>query len=98
MVDVVNHCHELGVMHRDLKPENFLLTSKVCCLVKGYQMLEVGRQMLKIGMADVGNMHGGGCSLKSSMLPWKSVMLVEALAPFSALDNIYVCSRQPSSR
>ncbi len=29
MVDVVNHCHELGVMHRDLKPENFLLTSKV---------------------------------------------------------------------
>lgn len=29
MVEVVNHCHELGVMHRDLKPENFLLTSKV---------------------------------------------------------------------
>ena len=28
MVEVVNHCHELGVMHRDLKPENFLLTSK----------------------------------------------------------------------
>lgn len=28
MVDVVHHCHELGVMHRDLKPENFLLTSK----------------------------------------------------------------------
>ncbi|KAF5826098.1 kinase-like domain-containing protein [Dunaliella salina] len=32
MVDVVNHCHELGVMHRDLKPENFLLTSKVCSI------------------------------------------------------------------
>eukprot|EP00798_Chlamydomonas_sp_ICE-L_P014576 gene14576-20621_t len=28
MVEVVNHCHELGVVHRDLKPENFLLTSK----------------------------------------------------------------------
>lgn len=28
MVEVVHHCHELGVMHRDLKPENFLLTSK----------------------------------------------------------------------
>eukprot|EP00798_Chlamydomonas_sp_ICE-L_P009037 gene9037-16159_t len=28
MVEVVNHCQELGVMHRDLKPENFLLTSK----------------------------------------------------------------------
>jgi calcium-dependent protein kinase len=28
MVEVLNHCHELGVMHRDLKPENFLLTSK----------------------------------------------------------------------
>lgn len=28
MVEVVNHCHELGVMHRDLKPENFLLTNK----------------------------------------------------------------------
>ncbi len=28
MVQVVHHCHELGVMHRDLKPENFLLTSK----------------------------------------------------------------------
>lgn len=28
MVEVVNHCHELGVMHRDLKPENFLLTGK----------------------------------------------------------------------
>jgi calcium-dependent protein kinase len=28
MVEVVQHCHELGVMHRDLKPENFLLTSK----------------------------------------------------------------------
>lgn len=28
MVEVVNHCHELGVMHRDLKPENFLLTAK----------------------------------------------------------------------
>eukprot|EP00803_Ostreobium_quekettii_P009919 evm.model.scf_2513EXC.1 EVM.evm.TU.scf_2513EXC.1 scf_2513EXC:242-4351(+) len=28
MVDVVRHCHELGVMHRDLKPENFLLTNK----------------------------------------------------------------------
>eukprot|EP00210_Caulerpa_lentillifera_P008598 g8202.t1 len=28
MVDVIRHCHELGVMHRDLKPENFLLTKK----------------------------------------------------------------------
>ena len=28
MVDMLHHCHELGVMHRDLKPENFLLTSK----------------------------------------------------------------------
>ncbi|GBF87688.1 calcium-dependent kinase [Raphidocelis subcapitata] len=28
MVEVVNHCHELGVVHRDLKPENFLLTNK----------------------------------------------------------------------
>ena len=37
MVDMLHHCHELGVMHRDLKPENFLLTSKKdkcadCCL------------------------------------------------------------------
>lgn len=29
MVDMIQHCHDLGVMHRDLKPENFLLTSKV---------------------------------------------------------------------
>lgn len=28
MVDMLHHCHQLGVMHRDLKPENFLLTSK----------------------------------------------------------------------
>ena len=28
MVEVVSHCHQLGVMHRDLKPENFLLTEK----------------------------------------------------------------------
>jgi calcium-dependent protein kinase len=28
MVDMLHHCHSLGVMHRDLKPENFLLTSK----------------------------------------------------------------------
>ncbi|GBF87955.1 calcium-dependent kinase [Raphidocelis subcapitata] len=28
MVEVIKHCHELGVMHRDLKPENFLLTDK----------------------------------------------------------------------
>lgn len=28
MVDVIRHCHELGVMHRDLKPENFLLTKR----------------------------------------------------------------------
>jgi calcium-dependent protein kinase len=28
MVNMLHHCHELGVMHRDLKPENFLLTSK----------------------------------------------------------------------
>jgi serine/threonine protein kinase len=28
MVDMLHHCHELGVMHRDLKPENFLLTSR----------------------------------------------------------------------
>lgn len=28
MVDVICHCHELGVMHRDLKPENFLLSGK----------------------------------------------------------------------
>lgn len=28
MLDVINHCHQLGVCHRDLKPENFLLTSK----------------------------------------------------------------------
>ena len=26
MVEMVAHCHSLGVMHRDLKPENFLLT------------------------------------------------------------------------
>eukprot|EP01024_Parvocaulis_polyphysoides_P028208 TRINITY_DN25509_c1_g2_i2.p1 TRINITY_DN25509_c1_g2~~TRINITY_DN25509_c1_g2_i2.p1 ORF type:complete len:481 (+),score=100.05 TRINITY_DN25509_c1_g2_i2:147-1589(+) len=28
MVDMIHHCHELGVMHRDLKPENFLLPTK----------------------------------------------------------------------
>lgn len=28
MVDVIRHCHDLGVMHRDLKPENFLLAGK----------------------------------------------------------------------
>lgn len=26
MVQVVSHCHAMGVMHRDLKPENFLLS------------------------------------------------------------------------
>ncbi|CAI9756599.1 unnamed protein product [Fraxinus pennsylvanica] len=28
IVNVVHHCHFMGVMHRDLKPENFLLASK----------------------------------------------------------------------
>ncbi|XP_051133636.1 calcium-dependent protein kinase-like [Andrographis paniculata] len=28
VVNVVHHCHFMGVMHRDLKPENFLLSSK----------------------------------------------------------------------
>jgi len=28
IVNVVAHCHSLGVMHRDLKPENFLLADK----------------------------------------------------------------------
>jgi calcium-dependent protein kinase len=28
MVEVIHHCHQLGVIHRDIKPENFLLTSK----------------------------------------------------------------------
>eukprot|EP01026_Neomeris_dumetosa_P061957 TRINITY_DN58543_c0_g1_i4.p1 TRINITY_DN58543_c0_g1~~TRINITY_DN58543_c0_g1_i4.p1 ORF type:complete len:378 (-),score=41.01 TRINITY_DN58543_c0_g1_i4:674-1807(-) len=28
MVEMIHHCHELGVMHRDLKPENFLLVQK----------------------------------------------------------------------
>eukprot|EP01025_Chloroclados_australasicus_P028622 TRINITY_DN2836_c0_g1_i1.p1 TRINITY_DN2836_c0_g1~~TRINITY_DN2836_c0_g1_i1.p1 ORF type:complete len:483 (-),score=89.09 TRINITY_DN2836_c0_g1_i1:463-1911(-) len=28
MVEMIHHCHELGVMHRDLKPENFLLVKK----------------------------------------------------------------------
>ncbi|XP_073158112.1 calcium-dependent protein kinase-like [Henckelia pumila] len=28
IVNVVHHCHLMGVMHRDLKPENFLLSSK----------------------------------------------------------------------
>lgn len=28
MVEMLHHCHELGVMHRDLKPENFLLTAR----------------------------------------------------------------------
>ncbi|KAL8462702.1 hypothetical protein ACS0TY_032841 [Phlomoides rotata] len=28
IVNVVHHCHFMGVMHRDLKPENFLLSSK----------------------------------------------------------------------
>lgn len=26
MVQVVDHCHTLGIVHRDIKPENFLLT------------------------------------------------------------------------
>lgn len=26
MVEVVNHCHTLGIAHRDIKPENFLLS------------------------------------------------------------------------
>ncbi|XP_051125295.1 calcium-dependent protein kinase 2-like [Andrographis paniculata] len=28
IVNVVSHCHFMGVMHRDLKPENFLFSSK----------------------------------------------------------------------
>ena len=28
IVNVVDHCHFMGVMHRDLKPENFLLSNK----------------------------------------------------------------------
>ncbi|EPS59225.1 calcium-dependent protein kinase 1, partial [Genlisea aurea] len=28
IVNVVHHCHFMGVIHRDLKPENFLLSSK----------------------------------------------------------------------
>ncbi|KAK4439338.1 Calcium-dependent protein kinase [Sesamum alatum] len=28
IVNVVHHCHFMGVMHRDLKPENFLLSRK----------------------------------------------------------------------
>lgn len=28
ILDVVSHCHRLGVAHRDLKPENFLLKRK----------------------------------------------------------------------
>ena len=28
MLDMVHHCHTLGVVHRDLKPENFLLSAK----------------------------------------------------------------------
>lgn len=28
MVEVIHHCHQLGVIHRDIKPENFLLTTK----------------------------------------------------------------------
>jgi calcium-dependent protein kinase len=28
MVEMVAHCHNLGVMHRDIKPENFLLSSQ----------------------------------------------------------------------
>lgn len=28
IVNVVNHCHFMGVLHRDLKPENFLLSTK----------------------------------------------------------------------
>jgi calcium-dependent protein kinase len=28
MVEMVAHCHNLGVMHRDIKPENFLLNSQ----------------------------------------------------------------------
>ncbi|KAL6573853.1 Calcium-dependent protein kinase 15 [Orobanche hederae] len=28
IVNVVRHCHFMGVMHRDLKPENFLFSSK----------------------------------------------------------------------
>lgn len=28
ILDIVRHCHSLGVMHRDIKPENFLLSNK----------------------------------------------------------------------
>lgn len=28
MVEVLQHCHGMGVMHRDMKPENFLLTTR----------------------------------------------------------------------
>ena len=28
MVEMVHHCHSMGVMHRDIKPENFLLTAE----------------------------------------------------------------------
>ena len=44
MVDMLHHCHELGVMHRDLKPENFLLTSKnkeKCALARSQNAVSV---------------------------------------------------------
>ena len=31
ILDIVRHCHSLGVMHRDIKPENFLLSNKGKC-------------------------------------------------------------------
>ena len=30
LVQVVSHCHTLGICHRDLKPENVLLLRKDC--------------------------------------------------------------------
>ena len=41
MLEVVKHCHDMGVMHRDLKPENFLMATTAPDSEVGWHMWAV---------------------------------------------------------